>query len=298
MNLRNYTIRTLLKVTAFVVIFTLLVFTLIFLSQQNNSQRQREALFSLEHLYQQNISLKQIKDNFIYRDTRLEQLYKFGYSNSTIKHDSLIRICKENLKQIGNQYSYDQLDLIGQHLSTYNKKFYGVKELVQKRGFKDFGLEGELRAKIHAVESTVEQYKDYRLKSHMLMLRRHEKDYIIRKDMAYLDKFNNELQQTLAYLNPNSQTNLKTITLLNEYGKLFNNYVKLDKEIGDENSGALSELNRISEELASKINEARTELTKKINTTANRVYLNMLALIVIVSLLTLYIITKVGKHIT
>lgn len=287
-----------MKVTAFVVIFTLLVFTLIFLSQQNNSQRQREALFSLEHLYQQNISLKQIKDNFIYRDTRLEQLYKFGYSNSTIKHDSLIRICKENLKQIGNQYSYDQLDLIGQHLSTYNKKFYGVKELVQKRGFKDFGLEGELRAKIHAVESTVEQYKDYRLKSHMLMLRRHEKDYIIRKDMAYLDKFNNELQQTLAYLNPNSQTNLKTITLLNEYGKLFNNYVKLDKEIGDENSGALSELNRISEELASKINEARTELTKKINTTANRVYLNMLALIVIVSLLTLYIITKVGKHIT
>lgn len=140
------------------VIFTLLVFTLIFLSQQRNSQRQREALISLEHLYQQNISLKQIKDNFIYRDTRSEQLYKLGYSNSTLKHDSLIRVCKETLKQIGNHYNYNQLDQIGQQLSTYNKKFYGVKELVQKRGFKDFGIEGELRAKIHAVESTVEQF--------------------------------------------------------------------------------------------------------------------------------------------
>ena len=223
MNLRNYTIRTLMKVTAFVVIFALLVFTLIFLNQQKNSQHQRKALISLEHLYQQNLSLNQIKNNFIFRDIRSEQLYRLGYSNSTLQHDSLIKVCKENLKQIGNHYSYDQIDLIGQQLSIYNKKFYGVKELVQKRGFKDFGIEGELRAKIHAVETTVEQYKDYRLKSHMLMLRRHEKDYIIRKDIAYLDKFNNELQHTLVYLNPNVLTNMKTITLLNEYGKLFNN---------------------------------------------------------------------------
>lgn len=130
------------------------------------------------------------------------------------------------------------------------------------------------------------------------MLRRHEKDYIIRKDIAYLDKFNNELQQTLVYLNPNVLTNMKTITLLNEYGKLFNNYVNIDRKIGDESSGAVSDLNKISEELAITINEAREELTKQINSNANRVYLNMLVLIVIVSLLTLYIITKVGKHIT
>lgn len=298
MNLRNYTIRTLLKVTAFVVIFTLLVFTLIFLNQQRNSQHQRKALISLEHLYQQNLLLKQIKDNFIFRDIRSEQLYRLGYSKSTLQHDSLIKVCKENLKQIGNHYSYDQIDLIGQQLIIYNKKFYGVIELVQKRGFKDFGIEGELRAKIHAVETTVEQYKDYRLKSHMLMLRRHEKDYIIRKDIAYLDKFNNELQQTLAYLNPSVLANMKTITLLNEYGKLFNNYVNIDRAIGDESSGAVSDLNKISEELAFTINEALEELTKQINSNANRVYLNMLVLIAIVSLLTLYIITKVGKHIT
>ena len=74
--------------------------------------------------------------------------------------------------------------------------------------------------------------------------------------------------------------------------------MNIDREIGDESSGAVSNLNKISEELAFTINEARKELTKQINSNANRVYLNMLVLIVIVSLLTLYIITKVGKHIT
>lgn len=298
MNLRNYTIRTLLKVSAIVVIAALLLFTVIFLNQNRNSQLHKGALIKIEELYQQNLQLKHVKDHFLYIDIHSTELYKFNYSSSTLKHDSLIRAIKSNLKDLSNRFGYGQIKEINQLISNYNKKFYLVKKLSQQRGFKDFGLEGELREKIHTVERTIDLQKDYQLKSHMLMLRRHEKDYIIRKDLKYQEKFNNQLQKTLAYLSTKNLPSSKIEELLNEYGTLFSTFVSIDREIGSENNGAQGELNKISDDLANKINEVRNYLTQRNETIAKRMYVNMLALIIAVSILTLFVITKISKHIT
>ena len=63
-------------------------------------------------------------------------------------------------------------------------------ELVEKlryRGFKDYGLEGKMREAIHELQSI-----DSLNQISLLTLRRHEKDFMLRKDYYYLDSLKNE----------------------------------------------------------------------------------------------------------
>jgi len=50
------------------------------------------------------------------------------------------------------------------------------------------GLRGQLRKAVHSVEKILKQYDDLSLANSMLMMRRHEKDYLMRKLSKYLDK--------------------------------------------------------------------------------------------------------------
>src|SRR5205085_4423441 len=50
------------------------------------------------------------------------------------------------------------------------------------------GIEGRLRASVHDVESRVGQLQDPGLLVSMLMMRRHEKDFMLRRDPKYGDE--------------------------------------------------------------------------------------------------------------
>lgn len=273
MNLRKFSISRLLKFTAFVVVISLVVFTAIFFIQQQNAQHDREALLNLEHLHQNNINLQKTRDDFLFRDIQSSELYRYGYSKATTQHDSLVKRTYEELKELENRFGNNQTVNIKTLISKYDLQFRDLKELVIQRGFKDFGLEGELRSKIHQVEENVNQQKDYRLMSHMLMLRRHEKDYIIRRDSSYIVKFEKEHAAAQAYVAERyGSKGSETAKLLNDYSKLFHAYTEIDRQIGlNENKGAQAKLKELSLELGSKINDFRKELTEKLKANSHRI---------------------------
>ncbi len=63
-------------------------------------------------------------------------------------------------------------------------------DLAHKLGLTpDAGLEGTLRNSVHAIEDSLAQFKDSRLNELMLMMRRHEKDFMLRHDLQYRDQF-------------------------------------------------------------------------------------------------------------
>ena len=76
-------------------------------------------------------------------------------------------------------------------LEAYAKNFNELVKIQQKIGLhhKD-GLYGSLRKAVHGVESIVKGLGEYQLMSDMLMLRRNEKDFMLRSDLKYLDKYN------------------------------------------------------------------------------------------------------------
>ena len=78
--------------------------------------------------------------------------------------------------------------------ADYEQKFLAVVDLQSRIGLhpKD-GLYGSLRNAVHQAEELVNARKDDRLTKDILMLRRREKDFMLRMDLKYLEKFDKDL---------------------------------------------------------------------------------------------------------
>jgi methyl-accepting chemotaxis protein len=81
-----------------------------------------------------------------------------------------------------------RIDAMNASLKTYQTHFAAVVEERQRLGLDEkSGLEGRLRASVHGIESQVDQLENSSLKVIMLMMRRHEKDFMLRRDARYGD---------------------------------------------------------------------------------------------------------------
>lgn len=110
-----------------------------------------------------------------------------------------------------------------------------ARDLLLKRGFKDSGLEGDLRSAIHTLENSPLHFD----KVEMLMLRRHEKDFFLRKDLKYQADFNKRIEANLISLTASSSDeNIQIAGHLRNYQSLFNEVVDIERKLGlTENAG-------------------------------------------------------------
>ena len=111
-------------------------------------------------------------------------------------------------------------------LDSLQHDFNLLVKLLEKRGFKDFGLEGSLREAIHTVENSGFEFD----KVTLLMLRRHEKDFFLRKDVKYQQEFNKRfdiLQQEIQ-----ATSNAALQASLANYKDAFNKVVTIEQQIG------------------------------------------------------------------
>jgi methyl-accepting chemotaxis protein len=111
---------------------------------------------------------------------RLQALTQSGGMNGLIEK---IRLAREGFKS----YATDFAALVGAEVKL------GLNETL--------GLSGSLRAAVHDIESRLKEIDDPRLTSWMLMMRRHEKDFMLRRDQKYvgeLQKAAGEFAKALA----------------------------------------------------------------------------------------------------
>lgn len=116
-------------------------------------------------------------------------------------------------------------DSVAHILTLYKDKFTQLVTIQQKIGLhhKD-GLYGDLRKAVHTVEEDLKAHNDYQLLKDMLMLRRNEKDFMLRSDLKYLDKFEKNLalfQQDLATSTLPEDSKATIRTHLDEYKTNF-----------------------------------------------------------------------------
>lgn len=138
----------------------------------------------------------------------------------------------------------DSLSFIQNGLVNYNELLDSLRSLYVERGFKSLGIIGDLRSAIHKVEDIDLAYD----KTYMLSLRRREKDFFLRLDKKYLDKFDQDMNSFVNYLNSqkslfaldtmNTQSVLKVDEMLNylaEYRSSFAEAVRINEVIGFNN---------------------------------------------------------------
>ena len=108
--------------------------------------------------------------------------------------------------------------------------FKQISVLIKERGFKDVGIEGDLRKAVHKIENS-DLITD---KTTVLKLRKHEKDFFLRRDEQYLAKFDKEAAKLTESLDPleDSPEKEELKAAANTYFTLFKKVVEIEKEIG------------------------------------------------------------------
>lgn len=95
-----------------------------------------------------------------------------------------------SVKTAGFASLSDKIATLARGFGDYRKQFSSLEQNEVKLGLNEkLGLSGALRGSVHEIEAKLTQVDNSRLAAGMLMMRRHEKDFMLRRDRAYLDQF-------------------------------------------------------------------------------------------------------------
>jgi methyl-accepting chemotaxis protein len=241
--LTNLTIKTRLFANAIVVATALSILFVIMLSNANTLSTLGLSLAKVEKLEAQMLVLRKHEKDFLARKD-LKYVGKF--------QDTVTELQKNisNVRRVATDFGFEiaEINDFEQAIKNYSIQFNQVSELQSKIGMnpKD-GFYGELRRAVHNVEEDLKQSNSYQLLSLMLQLRRAEKDFMLRRDLKYIDKFNTGVQtfnQQLLLDEPLDPSTANSIqNNLGIYKSKFEQFVNAEVQIGlNEKSGALGQL--------------------------------------------------------
>ncbi|MBB6215972.1 hypothetical protein HNQ80_002063 [Anaerosolibacter carboniphilus] len=225
-------------------------------------------LLANEEVNKAMLKMRKDEKDFLMRESSNPDFFKEGkspYLDSFKKnYESLnknIILIKENRDIASNVELIEKLDQIIVDAKLYHDIFLRVVEKVKERGFQDNGLEGELRNAIHNIERNITQPNHIIL---MLQARRAEKDYFLRHDLKYVEKFDEIISDLKLSLQ--SSGNINEVKFLEEYYEKFNEVVAIEKEIGlKENEGLNGTYREAIHKLEPLINDMNTSILEMIN---------------------------------
>lgn len=190
-----------------------------------------------------------------------ENFYNFDASNTTYFETGessylkefqqtfieLRQVAQELLQKDLDEESIDQIGAIIKELDEFDALFSQMIVAIKKRGFKNYGIEGRMREAVHKLEALEEINL-----VEILMLRRHEKDFIIRHDPVYVaahekvgKRLINEIKKNPRLERANKR---EALTVLSNYLTLFDEIVFFERIIGLKSNTGLKK--KITEQIA------------------------------------------------
>lgn len=200
-----------------------------------------------------------------------------GESKLTKEYNQKVSSLRANLKNITNQplvvkanlsNDISSLNLV---IGNYEKTFEHLRKALYKRGFKDHGLEGELRTYVHDLQKCISPEE----KVYAFSLRRHEKDFGLRKDTKYVDRLMSTADEFITFVKAAPQSRFphmtdayrsETIAGIEAYKSHFNKIVQIETTIGLSNKGGIRlEIDKITEDLEPKVEAIYATINNKSN---------------------------------
>ncbi len=202
----------------------------------NKTERAERIHTMTDSIIIQMLNARIAEKSFILRDLQNERFYNAGISNNLQAH---LRFTKNAQKKIGQLIGWrpindnNSADRLMQLVKEYNNIFTELVETYQKIGFKDWGLLGQWRRAIHAVEAQIAGMNRTDMQESLLQLRRLEKDYLLRGDEKYLQDIRNRItglrKEVLKIPNPKATKISEDLT---SYENAFRKFVALQKKVG------------------------------------------------------------------
>lgn len=171
-------------------------------------------------------------------------------------------------------------------MASYQQVFDTLVLLVRTRGFVNHGLEGQMRQNIHKIENSSYPFDMAKL----LLVRRHEKDYILRKDEKYVEKHEDalgDLRRDIGRRVQDKRTLGVIHELLDTYHVSFLRLVRIEARIGVHNeTGLKASLNQRSAAIrqsAAQINEDVLRRAEQIRIGIERILWAVIALSILLN---------------
>ncbi len=240
------------------------------------------------------------QEDFLTFDTKQESFFQTNLSENLnrckVFLDSTNIFIDSALTRSEGQFEFtNDLNRFKDETEYVDSLFNQLVGLVYIRGFKDFNVIGEIRDDAHWLENSGELSDAL-----VLQFRRHEKDYIIRNDNLYVQRFNYLIDELLndietkRILAPNKKDSL--LIKIRSYERHFNELVDLDNKLGiNTNTG-------LKYALDSQIDKMETNIVDIVRQTENRkralfnnlnLYFGIIvAALILISLVTSYFISQ------
>lgn len=246
------------------------------------------------------LELRKHEKDFLARESKNSQFINTGESEYLSKHQTIVHSLSTALDSLerNKQANHDEVKQAQGLLTNYSRLFKELAAQIQKKGFKDDGLIGQLRDAIHEVEDADVEYD----KAYMLMLRRHEKDFFLRNDLAYLDKFNDAVEDFRSHLNqriPSRQQRELLLKKLDTYQRLFQEVVGIQQTIGlTEEDGLHGQLRVAIHQMVPYLNEFIARSNQQVDKKVTQSAIGLVVLMVLISVIGIFILTVHLKKIT
>jgi adenylate cyclase len=211
--------------------------------------------------------LKDVKtqQDFFGYETKNDSYFLDGNSKFLNNHKELSESILHNINLISASHNSltneEHIRRLRKLVGSTDSIFLKLVKLINVRGYKDFNLEGKMRNHAHWLE-------DHKVFSSMdiLNLRRHEKDYIIRNEQEYVNRFNHLISRLRSTARLSSRKD-SSVFHLDAYNESFNKLVHLDQQIGIKaNTGLKEQLDSKHVLLETAINDLVVKANRDENT--------------------------------
>ena len=172
----------------------------------------------------------------------------------------------------------------------YRNKFLAIVDLQKKIGFHhEDGYYGKLREAIHQVEEMLDVLQQHQLTKDMLMLRRHEKDFMLRKEIRYVDRFDEDMlvmrsDLSMAYLDQRVKRDIAVA--LAAYEKDFKALVSATRDMGfDSNDGLHGKMRDRIHQSEGILDELRQEVLLRESSAGSRMINQIIVFAIVLTLL-------------
>lgn len=260
MDLRKLSIKKRLIVSTITLAVGMVALLLLSSYQSNQQQSLFQAQQLVDKLSISMLSLRRHEKDFLMRKDE-QYLPRFQNQAATLQQQS------RELNSLLREHDIDNSELneFNRNIDRYQRRFEAVVEAHTRAGLTpEQGLEGRLRQQASEIESLVQQSDEDSLQNLLLTMRRHEKDFMLRSDLAYQERFNQTADTLRRQINA---AGLPSATLdnLNQYVESFTNFVNAHISIGlSPTQGARGEMRAAVQSTEGNLSEMETTLLAQI----------------------------------
>lgn len=225
------------------------------------------------------------------------------------KHAGVVALINTDIDKLDaiteNEQQKMLLSEVRSTFDVYANQFTKVVGLLQKRGLTpEEGAEGALRKSVHNVEEKLKQFEEKDLEVLMLMMRRHEKDFIMRGDLKYVKRMverKKEFEAALAESSIPAAAKQDITEKMNAYHNDFKVLADVELTLVDEVK-QLSDLFAVSspklDDVAVLIKDNYDALNKQREDLSDFTFQFILSIIVGITILILVLSTIIGNKIS